>query len=311
MPAKPRAISFHCIPPNFTIASARILQASAKASIAILVLRGTFLPAIYFNAIVNAANPPPTPTSPLTISEKGKAPIFSIAPDKILIAAATRIRAKAAFMSPFESNLYNDSVTERRVMLSMVNIAVIAPSDLAISPASSLDKVAIDADKIPTAIAIETMDETLIPVVNDSNESCNESRTSLILLPSFTLSCMPLPNKPSITFFIVPKRPPSFVPRANNPPPRRPAKISPPETFLTSHVNTLETVSPRLLRTSDINPAIVDITSLKLPKAPEMVFRTDEIPEATLLNAPVIPFVPNPSLSDVKKSPITAANSRS
>ena len=308
MPAKPRAISFHCIPPNFTIASARILQASAKASIAILVLRGTFLPAIYFNAIVNAANPPPTPTSPLTISEKGKVPIFSIAPDKILIAAATRIRAKAAFMSPFESNLYNDSVTERRVMLSMVNIAAIAPSDLAISPASSLDKVAIDADKIPTATAIETMDETLIPVVNDSNESCSESRASPILLPSFTL---PLPNKPSIASFIAPKRPPSFVPRANNPPPRRPAKISPPEIFLTSHVNILETVSQRLLRTLDINPAIVDITSLKLPKVPEIVFRADEIPEATLLNTPVIPFAPNPSLNDVKKSPITAANSRS
>ena len=76
-------------------------------------------------------------------------------------------------------------------------------------------------------------------------------------------------------------------------------------------MNILETVSQRLLRTLDINPAIVDITSLKLLKAPEMVFRTDEIPEATLLNAPVIPFVPNPSLSEVKKSPITAANSRS
>ena len=102
--ARPLPISSQDIEPNLTRASAIILQDSASASIATLVLRLISPFPIFCIALTSIKTEPPTPANPFIISPKDSPCNFTIAEAKILTATAIPIIAIPACMVPFPPN---------------------------------------------------------------------------------------------------------------------------------------------------------------------------------------------------------------
>ena len=171
IPTSPLPISSIDNSENFLSASARILQLAASATIAILVRRLILVLSIIFRPRDSSNKPPPSAISPLAISARDKSASFFIAPARIATAAATRTSDTPAFTNPVDPSPLKVLEIEPMVMLSIPSIAPIAAKDFTIWPTSSLEIDRIAAERIPTAIAIPTIDETLIPSWNETKVS--------------------------------------------------------------------------------------------------------------------------------------------
>ena len=227
IPTKPRATSPQERPPNFTNASPRILQASANANIAILVLSEILIPSIILSPMQSSTKEPPSAIKPLAISPKERPDNFTSAPLMIRTAAASIMSASPAFISPLASNLESALFIALKLTLSSTSIKPMANKPLATSWTLSLAIVLREADRMPIAIAILTREEILIPVVNDSRESWTEPR--ILLTFSLRPFSVFLSKRPSKILLILSTKLPSFLAKTNIPPPARPAKISPTE----------------------------------------------------------------------------------
>ena len=323
IPTKPRAISSHDIVANSDSASARILQVSAKT----MNVRSVLIDISPFNDFstnfktpTSSNKPAPSPNNPLAISPKLSSEISTKALANILIAMDIAIIAIPAFITPFESNFFNDFVSDLKLNDNIVNIAPIAKIPFATSLPSSLAIDESEADSIPIAMAIATRDEILIPEVKDSKAPCTWSKIPLNLSPipsplSFLLKML------SMVSLILSSKPLNFFNAINIPPPAKPAKISPIETCSDIHVKvftnaslilpatfeitahafnnqspTLENTSPKLRTPSVADTKISEILPNPLDSKSEIVEK----------NFPVAV----PLLRAVKKSPIAAAISR-
>ena len=166
IPTSPLPISSIDNSENFLSASARILQLAANATIAILVRRLILVLSMILSPRDNSSKPPPSAISPLAISPRDKSASFFMAPARIATAAATSTRDAPAFSNPADPRPLKVFVIEPMVMLSIPSIAPIASRDFVICPTSRSEMAFIDAERIPTATAIATIDDTLMPSWN-------------------------------------------------------------------------------------------------------------------------------------------------
>ena len=289
IPTKPRAISPQESAPNFVNASPRILQASANAKIAILVLSGILTLSIILRPTQSSSNAPPRPSKPFAISSQESPDNFTSALLMIRTAVASRTSAMPTFIKPLGLNFDNALFIALKLMLSSASITPIANNPFATSSPSSLAMVFSDAERIPIAIAILTKEAILIPLVKDSNESCTEPRISLIcslIAPVFFLS-----KRPSNIPLILSTKLPSFLARTNIPPPARPAKISPAEIWSVIQPKTFVTAPHILEATVQMVSPMDENIPLNPPRLSNTPERTSEIPVATFERAPVMPSV--------------------
>ena len=163
MAVRPLPISSHLNTLNFLSASPSISHALARRTIDTPVDIGIFTLLIILAASDNSRRAPPTPIKPLMISGKDKSESSTIAPAKTSIAIATRMSANADLTIPLDSKDVRVLVIDSKLMVNILSIAAIASNDLPISTALSSDMVLSAFARIPTAAAIPTRDQTLIP----------------------------------------------------------------------------------------------------------------------------------------------------
>ena len=238
MPIRPFAIPSQDNPENFCKASPNILHASAKAIIAILVEIG-------IGAILIASNPLVKTFIDIANAINDLAKLYSsilanfcIALAKISIALANAITEIPALTKPVPLNEAIALEINLKDLFSIKNIAPIAITDLVISAASKAAILLKEAAKIPSAAAIVTNEDTLTPTVNALNVLLISPKNAEIFLANLGVLPSP-PNILSMVSLILSNKSVKLRILLNIPPPIRPAKISPIETLLAIHPNTL------------------------------------------------------------------------
>ncbi len=86
-------------------------------------------------------------------------------------AAATRTSEPLALRRPFEPSPFNVFEIDFIVPLNIASIIPMATSDFVISPTSSSARAFIDAERMPIAIAMATIDDTLMPSAKEDKVS--------------------------------------------------------------------------------------------------------------------------------------------
>ena len=238
MPIRPFAIPSQDNPENFCKASPNILHASAKAIIAILVEIGIGAILIASNPLVKIFIDIANAINDLAKLYSSILANFCIALAKISIALANAITEIPALTKPVPLNEAIALEINLKDLFSIKNIVPIAITDLVISAASKATILLKEAAKIPSAAAIAINEDTLTPTVNALNALLISPKNAEIFLANLGVLPSP-PNILSIVSVILSNRSVKLCILLNIPPPISPAKISPIETLLAIHPNTL------------------------------------------------------------------------